>query len=338
MKKSFFIVLTLCLALPHPASAFEMVTPVDCELGTNCFIQNFVDTKPGTEHQDYRCGALSYHGHKGTDFRLPNYKAMREGVAVLAAADGTVKALRDGMENMDIKKANLSNIQSIKNRECGNGIVVDHGDGWETQYCHMQKGSLSVSKGDIVKAGQTLGLIGLSGKTEFPHLHISVRHNGKEVDPFTGNVMESGQCHTSPHPDEISLWASAVRPSLIYSPTALLGLGFSEGATNIQKARNGEYDDFILHKSTEALVVWTDTMGIQAGDTLEIELHTADGKEHFFDKEFDKPKALMFYFAGIKRKTSEWPSGTYSAIARIKRTVDDKDQVLFEQKRQFVLE
>src|SRR3990170_2240552 len=72
-------------------------------------------------------------------------------VAVLASADGTVKGLRDGMD--DILIDNLTK-ETVKDRECGNGVVLDHGGGWETQYCHLLKGSVSVKKGDQVARSQ----------------------------------------------------------------------------------------------------------------------------------------------------------------------------------------
>ncbi len=43
----------------------------------------------------------------------------------------------------------------------------------------MRKGTLRVKPGDIIKRGQILGLIGLSGNTTFPHVHLAVRHAGR---------------------------------------------------------------------------------------------------------------------------------------------------------------
>jgi murein DD-endopeptidase MepM/ murein hydrolase activator NlpD len=38
------------------------------------------------------------------------------------------------------------------NREYGNGVVIRHIDGFETQYCHLAKGSITVKSGDLVTA------------------------------------------------------------------------------------------------------------------------------------------------------------------------------------------
>ena len=76
------------------------------------------------------------------------------------------------------------NAELLKGRECGNGVVLRHKGGWETQYCHLKQGSVLVKSGQEVWAGQELGFVGQSGKAAFPHVHLSVRKDGKVVDPF----------------------------------------------------------------------------------------------------------------------------------------------------------
>ncbi len=58
-------------------------------------------------------------------------------------------------------------------KNLGNYVVVDHGDGRQTVYAHSK--SLNVKKGDIVKKGQQLGLMGDTGNVTGPHLHFEVR-------------------------------------------------------------------------------------------------------------------------------------------------------------------
>ena len=69
-------------------------------------------------------------------------------------------------------------------RDCGNGVVIDHDDGWQTQYCHLRRGSVGVTRGQAVARGDRLGVVGMSGRTQFPHLHLSVRRDGAVIDPF----------------------------------------------------------------------------------------------------------------------------------------------------------
>lgn len=63
-------------------------------------------------------------------------------------------------------------------------MVLVHPGGWETQYCHMAMGSIGVLADEPVRAGQSLGRVGLSGNTQFPHLHFAVREGARKVDPF----------------------------------------------------------------------------------------------------------------------------------------------------------
>ena len=64
--------------------------------------------------------------------------------------------------------------EQIKRRECGNTVILAHADGFESIYCHLQRGSLRVKPGDTVKREQDLGRAGLSGNTEFAYLHFAL--------------------------------------------------------------------------------------------------------------------------------------------------------------------
>ncbi|MFN3721578.1 MAG: M23 family metallopeptidase [Paracoccaceae bacterium] len=195
------LILFLALA-PAQAGAFSLQIPLDCTLNDTCHIQQYMDRDPGPGHTDFACGPLSYDGHSGTDFALPTLSAMQKGVTVLAAAAGIVKGVRNSMPDLSIRAPDAPPLQG---RDCGNGLVIDHGNGWETQYCHMANGSLLVKPDQPVAAGQPLGLVGLSGNTEFPHLHLSVRHNGNPVDPFDPDGTQT--CGTGP---DVSLWADEI--------------------------------------------------------------------------------------------------------------------------------
>ena len=79
---------------------------------------------------------------------------MRGGVAVLAAADGVVKATRDGVSDFNVRIAGAA---SVRDHQAGNAVVLTHSDGFETIYAHLLKGSVVVKKGDRIKRGQRLG-------------------------------------------------------------------------------------------------------------------------------------------------------------------------------------
>lgn len=65
----------------------------------------------------------------------------------------------------------------------GYRVIIDHGNGLQTAYSHMQKGSISVKVGQKVKRGQTIGRVGRTGNASGNHLHFEVHKNGKKVNP-----------------------------------------------------------------------------------------------------------------------------------------------------------
>lgn len=64
----------------------------------------------------------------------------------------------------------------------GNVIVIDHGFGYQTKYCHLSK--FKVKKGENVMRGQLIAEIGNTGKSTAPHLHYEVHKNGQPVNPI----------------------------------------------------------------------------------------------------------------------------------------------------------
>jgi hypothetical protein len=296
--------------------------PVDCTLGQTCFIQNYVDTEMSTGAKDFTCGSLTYDGHKGTDFRLKNYVALNAGVDVLAAAEGTVLRIRDGMDDINVR---VIGVEAVSGREAGNSVIIDHGDGWVTQYGHLKQGTVLVHPGDKVSAGTPLGKIGLSGLTEFPALHFEVRHDGKVIDPFSGARIAAG-CGLENHP----LW----KQDIPYIPTGLLSDGFALGQASPDVARHGGYADTALTKDAPALVYWIDVFGLQRDDRLVLTMTGPDGVlMHRAETPIERSKAQYFAFAGKKRPGGGWKSGFYVGKLEIIRG----DQIVLTQRNQIAL-
>lgn len=63
----------------------------------------------------------------------------------------------------------------------GKTIALDHGLGLQTFYMHLSK--IYVNEGELVRAGQLIGLSGKTGYAEAPHLHLSIKINGISIDP-----------------------------------------------------------------------------------------------------------------------------------------------------------
>lgn len=94
--------------------------------------------------------------HTGLDY------AARAGAPVLAMADGTVVLAQDLFYS-------------------GGSVIVDHGNGLFTAYLHLSE--TKVRAGQEVKKGERIGLVGATGRTTGPHLHVAVRWHGARVDP-----------------------------------------------------------------------------------------------------------------------------------------------------------
>jgi len=63
----------------------------------------------------------------------------------------------------------------------GNMVEIDHGNGLATRYGHLSK--ILVKPGQFVRIGETVGLIGSTGRSTGPHLHYETRINGEAVNP-----------------------------------------------------------------------------------------------------------------------------------------------------------
>ncbi|THD72097.1 M23 family metallopeptidase [Thalassobius vesicularis] len=307
----FAALTALCsLAMPAMAGEFSLRQPIDCRLGETCFVQQYVDHDPGPGALDFTCGPQSYDGHKGTDFGLPSFAAMRAGVNVLASAPGVVMGLRDGEPDTGIGPG-------TQDKECGNGVVLDHGDGWQTQYCHMKRGSVTVRKGQKVEAGAMLGQVGFSGQTQFPHVHLSVRRNGQVVDPFDPDGKIT--CGT---PETRTLWQTP----LPVSPGGMISAGFAPQVPGFDAVKDGSAGDEQMSAQAPALVVWGYAFGSRPGDSLRIEIIGPDGPFLQTVTPLDKAQAQFFRAAGKKRPTQGFTQGRYQgyiALIRNGKIVDD---------------
>jgi hypothetical protein len=288
------------LPLPGAAQDLTLAWPVDCTLGVTCYIEDYVDADPASARQsDYACGIKSRDGHKGTDIALLSFDHT---ASVRAAAAGTVLRLRDGMVD-DRHMPNVTNQNA-----CGNAVLLDHGAGWRTLYCHLKQGSLQVEEGQLVDAGTLLGDIGLSGQTTHPHLHLTVYHNGQVVDPFRPDP--SAACG----PDQPSLW---VDPPT-YDQSSLITAGFSDGIPALPQVTSGDARRNRL-TSSDPLVVYGHAGHAQHGDVLTLSATGPTGE--IFQREIllKTPKVSQMQAFGRKAPAGGWPAGEYLGRAQLTR-------------------
>lgn len=284
---------------------FKLISPLECPLGVYCFIWQYPDHDLNDGAKDYKCGGYSYDTHKGTDFFVP-YKAMKSGANVVASAAGKIKALRDGVPDRDYNAPEeADNVQGI---ECGNGVVIDHGNNWETQYCHMKNGSLSVQTGQIVNQGEKLGEVGLSGFTEFPHIHIAVRYQGEVVDPFRFNEP----LQTCGDEEVESLWANPQNPIFRYRGRNFQDLSFQNQIYGKETQGLGFSDTPQFTKTTDKILLVAMIANMHEGDRIRLSIQDPQGVLMASSTTEPMPTNKARYVAYVgKKRRADWPLGEY---------------------------
>jgi murein DD-endopeptidase MepM/ murein hydrolase activator NlpD len=96
--------------------------------------------------------------------------AFHEGVDIASKMGSSIRAMGVG-------------VVSFAGQKSGYGLTVEvnHGHGQVTRYAHAQ--AVLVKVGDRVTKGQPVALVGSTGRSTGPHLHLEVLHNGQAVNP-----------------------------------------------------------------------------------------------------------------------------------------------------------
>jgi murein DD-endopeptidase MepM/ murein hydrolase activator NlpD len=125
------------------AATLAFITPVEGRISSPFGKRRILNNQPRNPHS-------------GLDIAAP------EGTPIKAAASGIVRATGDYFFN-------------------GNTVLIDHGQGLITMYCHLSK--IEVRLNAVVEQGDIIGRVGQTGRVTGPHLHFSVNLNQTRVDP-----------------------------------------------------------------------------------------------------------------------------------------------------------
>jgi hypothetical protein len=290
------------------ADPLRLQLPLACEPGRTCFVQYYVDRDPGPAARDYTGGSQTYDRHDGTDLRLPSSVAAAGPLgAVRAAAAGTVLRVRNDAPDVSVRETGMAKVAGV---ECGNGLVIAHADSYETQYCHLAQGSVTVRPGEAVTAGQKVGHVGLSGATEFPHLHFTVRQAGHPVDPFA--IESSARAGR-----DAGLWDESVGASLRYRSGTVLNSGFSDGPVTMAAVEAEAASP--LGARAETVVAWVRAISLEAGDVQRLVVRAPDGQILAENRlpPLANPRAQSLVFAGRRRPAEGFRPGTYEATFEV---------------------
>lgn len=197
------------------ANALDLVWPIRVNPavpdvtsgGVPAAVTNYVDHAGAgaSAPLDYACGTFSYLGHRGTDIApwpFPWARMEKNTVQVVAGAPGVLVAKADG------------NGDGCSASQEGNYANVLHADGSIASYYHLKNGSVTTKAvGQAVSAGEYLGVVGNSGNSNHPHLHLELFRDAtyqENLDPYVGSCAAT-QAHT--------LWAQQpdYRPATIHA-------------------------------------------------------------------------------------------------------------------------
>ncbi|HEY3307535.1 MAG TPA: M23 family metallopeptidase [Desulfuromonadaceae bacterium] len=184
--------------------------PIDCIPGISCVGQHFRIGYPDISGagKSFSCGTPGYRGHHGTDIVV---SSVEQDVHVLAAADGIVHWIQDGLQDhcpndtdrdCDEQKKTLLTLKGFEQASlgfnAGNYIILEHkinGARYLTLYAHLRNGSLRATTKQNVRRGQWIANVGSSGNSLIPHLHFGVYKQDYKfylpIDPWKGDCNKT---------------------------------------------------------------------------------------------------------------------------------------------------
>ena len=275
-----------------------MVQPIEGVQGKDFIIVNYVDWLD-SGIVDANCRTKTYDGHQGTDYTLRSFQHMDTGVNVLAAAQGVVTFVKDGLFDRET--------EGDVSKGLGNYIAIRHPNKYYTYYGHLKKGSIPVKEGDTVKEGQVIGQVGSSGNSTDPHLHFEVWYDSLYlVDPFIGACGNDSSLFYNPSTYDTSLyiWEYGMHDTLI-DLNAL-----RERIQTVQAP-------FVFRPTaTTPVLFWSHLSGLKKGDELTIRWIAPNQTLWFtFSNTLEKDWWYYYYFSHINNV--DLTKGEWKAILEL---------------------
>lgn len=318
MKKIIMPVLLLLPSLAAAQSAqprFAMDWPLKCIPNVDCFIDRYPDLNAGEKEGgsvDYGCGKRTQDGQTATEVIFTD-TAHAVGQQVVAAAAGRVILVQN-------KVTDTKHMHPRGKYACGNEVRIRHIGDYETRYCHMMQGSVSVEAGQVVEAGTPLGKTGSSGATSVPKFAFYVYKGDQPLDPFSNQLLESKKpCFTG---RDRSLWKASVP----YLPAGVMTSGFARAIPRpYEVEKDVTSGQEWLSPDARQISAWVRMYGIQSGDKETFSILTPKDTV-FFKRDKTYGKDFPYWFTAINAPAPKGlQEGRWQAIYTLVR---DGEEVL----------
>ncbi len=272
VKIVFFLLVSILMA---EVKASGLLFPLDCQLGTNCWLSSLPRHYFKDKQLDFRCGPLTKDSNLGTEFIIKDMQQMMEGVDVIAPISGKVIEKKDGHEDT----------LSLGSDTCGNMLAIAN-EQLIVTFCHLKNTSVRLGKGEEVSAGEVVGQVGSSGYVDHPKLFMKLEvidGDGKvrDLDPFYGKQFDCGL------PPE-SLWDKGDFMDFNARTGVVFNYGFAFDNITARIIANGEHKKNIP-ANPKIFIGFVEMLSVNKGDIVNISITDSSGnviasRKHEFGK------------------------------------------------------
>lgn len=257
--------------------------PLPGEQGEDWVINSYVDLDPSSGVVDYQGGMRSYDGHRGTDWDVSTFREMDAGVPVLAVSSGEVIGYADSNPDRNLYCTGDWNFVSVR---------ADNG--YEIIYGHLAQDSVEVNLGQRVEPGDVLGVVGSSGCSTQPHVHLEIiDQQGNVVDPFVEG-----------------LWRN---PPPYQTPLTVMDIVVSDQHMSSIGDIIDPVDNVSVFQFGDAISIGLSVAGTVPGDVLDVNVLRPDGTVYFSAVQTmteDYPHSFWYWNFSISGL--QGPEGTYT--------------------------